>query len=165
MNWSLLRKVVQLAGNRAWLLVCWTQDSVLNRSTQRGCGVCSPAFLFLLLLFRASDLSMAVSEYSRWPESVLWRSFPSWGSKYCHSFLYGKGAPFQFGFLGSCHWKWPSIIHNIFPWLMWWKGKMQGPIPLTSCEVAPHSVMLIMIPPRPVLISYSSWITKYLICV
>lgn len=98
MNWPLLLKVVQLAGNRAWLLVCWTQDSVLNPSTQRDCGVRSPAFLFLLLLFRASDLSLAVSEYSRWPESVLWRSFPSWGSKYCHSFLYGKGAPFQFGF-------------------------------------------------------------------
>lgn len=143
MNWPLLLKVMQLVSDGTRLSVCWTQGSVLNYSTQRDCGVCLPAFLFLLLLFSASDLSrsLAISEYCRWPESILQRSFPSWGSEYCHSFLHlpgSKGATFQFGFFWWYGWEAVAIgsdhqflTRSFFDWCGR-RAKFRVLIPITS---------------------------------
>lgn len=167
---------MQWVRDRAWLRVCWTQGSVLNHWTQRDCGVCSPAFLFLLFLSEASCLfqNLAISVYSVQPEFLVPGSLFPRESKYCRLFLHrpegSKGASPQFGFsgrwsLGSCHWKSLKVTINYSLDLLTDAVEGQNSEYSLCHFLWSHSVILIMIPPRPMLISCSSWITKYLTCV
>lgn len=176
MNWSILLKVMQLVSDRAWLLVCWTQAQSLTSLRNEiveyvhlpfsSFCFCSVHQIYL----RAWPYMDIPGGQNRYSEGVSLLEDPNTAVHFC-TYQEVKVLLLRLDFsaiwlIGSCHGEWPSIIHTIF--FFDWCGrraKFRVLIPSTSCEAPPHSVMLIMIPPRPVQINCSGWITKYLICV